>query len=113
MPRSLAPLHKRLIVKLVHAVTGLLNNTSSRRNGGVALSLAHAALHATIHALCPSMMSCIFFFPPGARLGICRLPVAMATEAFLINNAARHAEHINYINSYQTLKAALPLVWVI
>lgn len=61
VPRSLVPRHKRLIVKLVHAVTGLLNNTSSCRKGGVALSLAHAALHATIHALCPSMMSCIFF----------------------------------------------------
>lgn len=56
----------------------------------------------------------MYFFSPGARLGICGLPVAMATEVLLINNAARHAKHKSetfksYINSYQTLKAALPL----
>lgn len=60
------------------------------------------------------MMS-YFFFSPGARLGTCGLPVAMATEAVLINNAARHAEHKSetfksYINSYQTIKAALTLL---
>ncbi len=39
----------------------------------------------------------------------------MATEAVLINNAARHTEHKSetfksYINSYQTIKAALTLL---
>lgn len=81
--------------------------------GGTGLSLAHAALHATVYSTCfVPKHDVIYSLLPGARLGTCGLLVAMATEAVLINNAARPAEHKSqtfrtYTDSLQTVNAAL------